>query len=42
MKKTAYKTRIQNAEDFGLFFNCLTRRYLWNFDETLMDLIIGS
>ena len=39
-KKRAYKTRIQDAEEFGLFFNCLTRRYLWDFDETLMDLII--
>lgn len=32
--------KIQDAEDFGLFFNCLTRRYLWDYDEELLKLIL--
>lgn len=39
MKKT-FKTRIQDPENFGLFFNCLVRRYQWDFDEELLDLMI--
>ena len=38
IRKT-YKTQIQDAEDFGLFFNCLTRRFLWDYDYTLLELI---
>ena len=39
-QRKIYKMKIQDAEDFGLFFNCLTRRYLWNYDEGLLDLIL--
>ena len=39
-QRKIYKTKIQDAEDFGLFFNCLTRRYLWDYDEELLDLIL--
>ena len=39
MRKQKKVYTIQDAEDFGLFFNCLTRRYLWDYDEELLDLI---
>ena len=34
------KRKIVNAEDFGVSFNCLTRRYLWDFDGEYLDLIL--
>ena len=40
VQKKRYKTRISDAEDFGVFFNCLTRRYLWDFDPELLQLIL--
>jgi hypothetical protein len=40
LRHRSYKTRISDPEDFGLFFNCLTRRYLWDYDEDLLDLMI--
>lgn len=39
MRKQKKAYTVQDAEDFGLFFNCLTRRYLWDYDEELLDLI---
>ena len=31
--------QIQDPDDFGLFFNCLTRRYLWYFEIDLLELM---
>lgn len=42
MKKMSIQNQNTECGGFQLIFTCLTRRYLWNFDETLMDLIIGS
>lgn len=41
-EKEMYRARIRGSEDFGLFFNCLTRRYLWDFDEELLNLMIRT
>lgn len=40
--RKTYKTKIKNAEGFGLFFNCLTRRYLWDYDEGLLNLVLRT
>lgn len=40
MKKTSIQNQNTECGGFRPFFNCLTRRYLWNFDETLMDRIM--